>query len=235
MKKIISNQLIEERADHTLTCYEKKYGTIAVPPIPIENVIMQALGLTVQWRDDIEEEDGVKILGGLSPAKRSIVLNEKHRGLFERTRGLERSTIGHEAGHWEFDVDKNSLGHPFLPGFAPAATFVHAYSRSVGELSVFRGDIHYGNNQRSKYDTQDQARVVNRFAAALSMPRHLVSSLIKKYNVLSWSGIEDIQRAFDVSRSAILVRLQQLNYIYVEDRQIHRSKAEALGQSSFGF
>jgi len=37
------------------------------------------------------------------------VLNESCRNLFEDKPGLERSTVGHEAGHWEFDVDKGAL------------------------------------------------------------------------------------------------------------------------------
>ena len=63
------------------------------------------MGLDFDW-DEIEEGPGEQILGGLHVASRKIYLNSKHIGLFERNPGLERSTIGHEAGHWDIDIDR---------------------------------------------------------------------------------------------------------------------------------
>ena len=38
----------------------------------------------------------------------------KRQALFKEKPGLERSTKGHEMGHWDLFVDKGSLEHPTL-------------------------------------------------------------------------------------------------------------------------
>jgi len=210
------------------------------PPIPIETVVLQILDLAVAW-DELPEDDGIQILGGLSAAQKKIVLNEKHRDLFETIQGLMRSTIGHEAGHWEYDVDKNAIGHPFLLGFEPKGAFLQRSSRKYGSLSVFRGDINIIDKTKAafdllnKYDDPDQARIVNRFAAALSMPKYLLKEAVKSMNILSWPGLYKLRNQFDVSITALKVRLEQLGYNYVDENgQIHRSKLEAHGQGALG-
>ena len=40
--------------------------------------------------------------------KKTIVLNEKHLKLFEEKPGLKRSTLGHEAAHWDLEHRANS-------------------------------------------------------------------------------------------------------------------------------
>ena len=97
--------------------------------MPIEKVVEQVLGLDFDW-DEIEEGPGEQILGGLHVASRTIYLNSKHLPCFEAKPGLERSTIGHEAGHWDIDIDRAHLAHPTLAGIDLGPHVVHRHGRT---------------------------------------------------------------------------------------------------------
>jgi hypothetical protein len=67
-------------------------------------------------------------------AERKIILNEKHLALFKEKPGLERSTIGHEAGHWDVDIDRVRLLHPTFPGFEVQPQVVKRHARKAEKL-----------------------------------------------------------------------------------------------------
>lgn len=230
--RIIRNAEIEQVANVRLAEYEQRYGAFIKPPVPLEKVIAQIYGLTVLW-DKISERPAEKILGGLMPEERLIVLNESRKSLFEEKPGLERSTLGHEAGHWEFHIDKAALDYPKL--FNHYSGISHHRSSARGEVEVFSGmgcapKFINGNQRR---DTPDEERVVNRFAAALSMPKRLIDAVGDNYHLMSWPELYKIAALFEVNISALTVRLQQLNRLYIDDKgQFHRSLAEAKGQVS---
>lgn len=233
MKPFIRNDHIDTRAEEVISLYERKTKTVVSPPVPIEEVLMQAYELYIDW-DNIEEVPGSQILGGLNPEKRTIILNSAQRELFDSTLGLERSTIGHEAGHWEYDVDKGAIGQPALFDIPPSGPYLRAVSKKYGPIIAFRGNVRSTDeNPNAKlFDSPEQCRVVNRFAAALSMPRHLVKEAIKDKDLCSWSVLYKLRDLFGVSISALTVRLQQLGYIYLKGKDIYRSKAEAHGQAT---
>lgn len=107
------NAEIEVIAESTLSDLEKLFGPISKPPIPLDHIIEHVFDLKISW-EPIEEPLGQTILGGLRPERRQIVLNEKHIDLFNSKPGLERSTNGHELGHWKLFVDPMELNHPTL-------------------------------------------------------------------------------------------------------------------------
>ena len=109
--KYLKNEVIEDVTASRIREYEAKAGVTVKLPVPVEQIVEQVLGLNLDW-DEIEEQPGEQILGGLVAAERKIILNEKHLALFEAKPGLERSTIGHEAGHWDIDIDRARLNHP---------------------------------------------------------------------------------------------------------------------------
>ena len=96
--KYLRNEIIEDITAQRIREYEAKAGVTVKLPIPLEEIVEQVLGLDFDW-DEIEEQPGEQILGGLDAANRKILLNEKHLPLFHEKPELERSTIGHEAGH----------------------------------------------------------------------------------------------------------------------------------------
>ena len=127
--KYLPNEAIEEVTASRIRRYEEMAGETVVLPVPIEKVVERVLGLDFDW-DEIEEGPGEQILGGLHVASRTIYLNTKHVKLFEEKPGLERSTIGHEAGHWDIDIDRAHLAHPTLRGIDLGPHVVHRHGRN---------------------------------------------------------------------------------------------------------
>ena len=125
--KYLRNDAIEDITANRIREYEAKVGATVALPVPVEEIVEQVLGLDFDW-DVIEEKPGEQILGGLDVVNRKILINEAHSDLFEEKPGLLRSTIGHEAGHWDLDVDRSKLGQPMLPGIevAPCMAKRHA-------------------------------------------------------------------------------------------------------------
>src|ERR1700730_10484971 len=103
--KYLKNEVVEDVTAKRLRYYEVKAGVTLKFAVPVEEIVEQVLGLDFDW-DVIEELPGEQILGGLDAVNRKILLNEKHVELFEKTPGLLRSTIGHEAGHYDIDIDR---------------------------------------------------------------------------------------------------------------------------------
>lgn len=237
MRKFITNESIELRAAEIISAYEQKTGTVVRPPVPVEKIFMKVYDLHVEW-DEIDEDEGITILGGLKPEERMIVLNEKHRELFTAKPGLERSTIGHEGGHWEYDVENKALGQSSLFRPEVANAFVTRSGKKFGAISVFRGRIEKVGVSRdfhasiARFDTPDQTRIVNRFAAALNMPKHLLRHAVKEVDLQSWKGLYKLADVFEVTITALKVRLEQLGYTYFDGKDFHRNKQEAFGQGS---
>lgn len=227
--RFLRNTEIDSIAEQRLAEYEQKYGAIS-PPVPIEKVVAQVYNLTLEW-EEIEEAPGETILGGLNPEDRLIVINTRHLSVFEEKPGLERSTIGHEAGHWEFDVDKSAIGHPKL--FDTHSVISHRRHAGLRLVEIFSGEAcaaQFLEALRRK-DTSDQERIANRFSAALSMPRSLLQNASKDFNLLFWPDLYRLAKLFEVNISAMTVRLQQLNLLYIDkEGRLHRSVEEAMGQ-----
>lgn len=114
--RFVRNEVIEDVTALRIRQYESKVGATVKLPVPLEQIVEQVLGLHFDW-DVIEEQPGEQILGGLHAVEKKILLNEAHADLFEANPGLLRSTIGHEAGHFDIDIDRSRLLHPTLPGF----------------------------------------------------------------------------------------------------------------------
>ena len=53
-----------------------------------------------------------------------------------------------------------------------------------------------------------------------------------KVDRTKWPNLYRLGERFDVTISALCVRLQQLNLLYIKDKQLFESKEEAQGQLS---
>lgn len=232
MKRFIKNDDIEFKAEEILHNYQVKFGNISQPPIPLENILMQELELTIEY-DEIIHPTGLIILGGLCPYEKKVIVNSQHLQLFNEKPGLERSTIGHEAGHWVFEVDTSLLNHPTFE-FNEDECYVQAQTKNNKRVFAFRGNIKSTPNQPldliKKIDSSDQTRVVNRFNAALNMPILLIKKHIVGVILTEWSSIYELAKIFDVTPTAMKVRLEQLGYIYVKDKKIYTNSEEIDGQ-----
>lgn len=238
--RILRNQEIEEIAQSRLVELQRQLGRPLSPPIPIDLIAEKILGLDFLWQP-IKELPGEKILGGLIAKERLILLNENHKDLFTEKPGLERSTKGHEMGHWDLFIDKATLSYPTLFQSAEKSPFVFR-SSPAGDVVVIRalgGDPEGWNLIReiqSRSDEPDEARAVNRYASALSMPADLMRQEALKIDRTQWRNLYQLAKKFDVTISALRVRLEQLGMLYVDPAgKLYESREAASGQARLGF
>lgn len=237
--RFVRNDVIEDVTAQRIREYESKVGVTVTLPVPLEQIVEQVLGLHFDW-DVIEELPGEQILGGLDATNKKILLNEKHTDLFEANPGLLRSTIGHEAGHFDVDIDRSRLLHPSLPGFdlTPIIAKRHA-SKSDGLIEVL---LDRAMNDQRAYraykkltagqDTPEIKSLVDRYQSALLMPKWLMLDALQRYDFTKWPNLYRLAEEAEVSISNLTVRLRRLGTIYLRDndKTIYRNEDEFTGQ-----
>ena len=239
--KFLKNEVIEEITAQRIREYEAKAGATVALPVPIEEIVEQVLGLDFDW-DVIKEQPGEQILGGLDVANRKILLNEAHSQLFDEKPGLLRSTIGHEAGHWELDVDRSKASHPLLPGcdVAPSVAKRHAckadrlievlFTKAMTDHRAYRIYKQLTDGQ----DAPEVRSAVDRYQSALLMPKWLIQKAGQRYDFTKWRDLYRLAEEAQVNITNLTVRLQRLGLIYLrdDDKTIYRSEDEYTGQKS---
>ena len=239
--KYLRNETIEDITAQRIREYEAKAGVTVALPMPVEEIVEQVLGLDFDW-DVIQEQTGEQILGGLDAAARKILLNEAHTDLFDEKPGLLRSTIGHEAGHWDVDIDRAKLAHPMLPGIDLAPCFVNRHASKSDRLievlftramtderayKVYR-DLTSGE------DSPEVKSAVDRYQSALLMPKWLIQDAAARFDFTKWPDLYRLAEEAQVNISNLTVRLRRLGLIYLRDgdKTIYRSKDEWSGQKT---
>lgn len=237
---IIRNQEIEQLAESRLAEFEERANRALTPPIPIDLIAEKVLGLDFLW-EPIQELPGETILGGLIVKKRLIILNENQKQLFVAKPGLERSTKGHEMGHWDLFADKGSIDHPEIFDSGNDGPFAFR-SSPVGDVSIVKMLCRDPEGRellreiQSRADDADEARAVNRYAAALSMPADLIRAEALKINRTEWPSLYRLAERFDVTISALRVRLEQLGLLFVDKNgTLYESAHAASGQMKMDF
>jgi hypothetical protein len=218
--------------------YEQFTGEPVRFPVPVEKIVEQVLGLDFDWME-IEEQRGEQILAGLIPEERRIVLNSRHLSLFQRKPGLERSTIGHEAGHWDIDIDRTSLHHPRLPGFELQTSVVRRQAMDrhvlVEVLNRAAHDDRYFELYRELTAGQDSPEVrsaVDRYQSSLLMPDWLIRFAVQEIDVTSWPALYELAERAMVTISNLVVRLQRMGILYIPEgtRDLYAGRDAYLGQ-----
>ncbi len=232
------NQQIEARAEERLAQLEQLLGRPLTPPIPIDLLAEKVLGLDFLW-EPIDELPTETILGGLIADQRLIILNQKHQPLFEEKPGLERSTKGHEMGHFDLFVNRSRLGQPTLfPLDECACLYRNAPSGCVAVLEKLLADPEGQELLRrlnARADAPDEARAVNRYAAALAMPRRLITEAALAIDRTQWKNLYMLREQFAVTITALRVRLEQLDLLCVKGDELYESRDQANGQRTFDF
>jgi hypothetical protein len=232
--KFYRNDRIEQLAEERLVDLERELGCPVKPPIPIDHLAEQVFGLSFLW-DSIEELPGEIILGAIVPKERLIILNDRRQQLFKAKPGLERSTKGHEIGHWDLFVDKATLDHPVL--FDTGDGPFRLRSSPAGDAAVLK--VLYETSQgqellreiHARGDEPDEARAVNRYAAALSMPRALMREEASQIDRTHWRNLYRLAERFNVTITALTIRLKQLGLLYItDDGQLFESQDAVTGQ-----
>ncbi len=240
--KFYRNEQIEQIAERRLQEFGRKLERPLSLPIDIELFGELVLELSILW-DKIEELPGEEVLAGLRVPDRLIVMNEGRKLEMEAKPGRRRLTQGHEMGHWDLFVDKSKLDHPTL--FEAAAPTIFAYRTSTGGGLVQIMKTLLGCEEgrdllrqiNSRADAPDEARSVNRYAAAILMPRTMITDEAKKIDCTQWPNLYRLAERFGVTISALRVRLEQFNLVYLdqETKKLYPSREDAQGQARLLF
>jgi hypothetical protein len=240
--KFYRNEQIEQIADRRLHEFERKLERPLSLPIDIELFGELVLELSILW-DSIEELPGEEVLAGLRVADRLIVMNERRKEEMEAKPGRRRLTQGHEMGHWDLFVDKSKLDHPTL--FEAAAPTIFAYRTSTGggQVQIMKTLLACEEGRdlvrqiNSRADAPDEARSVNRYAAAILMPRTMIIDEARKIDRTQWPNLYRLAERFGVTISALRVRLEQFHLVYLdqENKKLYSSREDAQGQARLLF
>lgn len=90
----MSPEDLEFAAISLLSSFEKKSGRILLPPVPLDQIIENHLGLTIQFSPMKPNE-----LGSLSVLQKIVTINERLGDGTPQTEGRYNFTLAHEAAH----------------------------------------------------------------------------------------------------------------------------------------
>ena len=212
--KFLTDSQLEGMAARLLIRYDSLHGAVSSLPVPVERILEDVLDLKILW-DDILEPPSQFILAALDPSSKTVVFNESRRTVITDTPGLYHTVLAHEAGHWEAHVDHGRWAQ------RPLSNLGRDYSclyRSSGP----------GQGRR-----EVQA---HRFMGFLLMPSGLLIEAVKGVDLLSWPSLYGLRDRFQVTISALKVRLERLGLLYVtEDGELYPSRQEYEGQVRLGY
>jgi hypothetical protein len=176
---------IQTEAEFLVASFQQRYGFPLAPPVPVEIIANALCGLRREFRR-IGHVDN-ETLGALWADGGVIFVDDR---CTHRQRYL--FTVAHEIGHWVLH-EGNGARHFDLSKPVP--------------LSHVLGS-------RSARTKKERARLreveANKFAAALLMPRSFLLKEAEKHDIIDQAAIAQLARSFDVSLSAMLKRIKDL-------------------------
>lgn len=202
--KFYHPKTIERKAGELLVDYYKSEINEIAPPVEIDKILELHLDLNILW----ESFNNSSILAGLIPSEKIVVLNDDLRGEFDKNKGRENFTKAHEVGHWVLHIDHSATKTDPLPGFARPYEIIC----------------------RSNSEDWDE-RNADKFASCLLMPKGLIAKENTAFN--SWNDIYNLAKKYDVSATAMRIRLESLGYLFIDEGgNFYRSKGEYMGQGT---
>lgn len=136
-------------------------------------------------------------------------------------------------GHWDLFIDKGALDHLTLFALDDGSPFARR-SSPIGEVTIMKRLLSFPEGQdllremRSRSDEPEEERAVNRYAAAILMSKLLLRAEALKVDRTLWPNLYRIAERFQVTISALAVRLQQLGFLHVgKDGQLYETSAAA--------
>jgi Zn-dependent peptidase ImmA (M78 family) len=177
------------KAGEVLRRHATATGQPITLPVPIEAIVEVTYGIAV-LHDEIVEPEGSMILGALSPADNTIVMNSKHEDLFEAVIGPERFTYAHELAHLIYDAD--APGQLTL-GFEESRSEQFCYHRESSGLAD---------------SLQIREVNANKLASHLLLPEVLVRAADLDALLQDFRGTA---RRWGVSPTCLRIRLEELS------------------------
>ncbi len=182
-----------------------------VSRINIDSIIEFTYDLEISWENiDHLSKDGV-VLAAINPKNKIIYMNETQKDLFTKNVGTMNFSKAHELGHWILHVTKQ---------------------RDYEQISFLEGETYLCRGGLKKPPEEFQADM---FAASILMPKKIITgaiNLLKEREKITFPVLYRLADEFEVSISALTNRLRELNLLYIKEKTIYMSKAEATGQLS---
>jgi len=213
VRKFITLDQMETITEGILAEYGYPVSSIGNPEaIPIDEIVEFHYNLDIEWKPiDHFDKDGL-IMAAIIPSKRKVIMNESWKGLFEEKIGTMNFTMAHELGHWVLHVDdklNQQIPFPFK-----------------------EEDTYYCRNFSKKPPEEYQADM---FAGCLLLPKPILVPLIdllkNTHEVIRFPHLYSICKIFEVSISALTVRLQSLRLLHIDENGIiHKSIDDYTGQ-----
>jgi Zn-dependent peptidase ImmA (M78 family) len=131
--------------------------------------------------------------------------------MFLEKMGTMNFSKAHELGHWVLHITEQ---------------------QEYEQLSFYEHETFYCRSFSKKPPAEIQADM---FAASVLMPRDVICGAINQLKArgkVTFPDLYKLKDEFEVSISALTTRVQELNLLYIADKKIYSSKAEAMGQLS---
>jgi Zn-dependent peptidase ImmA (M78 family) len=195
----IPDATLEELANELLERYERDIEPIYRPPVPVEKIADFLLELNLEWLG-IPDTEAEPILAYLDPGSKTIRLNERRLAFFEHYPGTYQYTLAHEIGHYQL--------HLLGTGVQPDHTYVCRFQGIPKDRREWQAE---------------------RFASYLLLPEFLLLPAIEGVNLHRWSSLYRLRDEFQVSITALTIRLEELGYLYVTTNgRLYPNRTEAI-------
>lgn len=213
----ISSEAMEDIALNILTAYEFDFEDVVFPkPTPIDEIIEFHYDLDVAWEPIDHFDPEGSVMAAIIPSQKRIIMNESQKDLFEEKIGTMNFTMAHELGHWVLHVDDKDNLQTAL---------------SLKE----KQEVFYCRSHSMRSPIEQQADM---FAGAILMPKPVVEKFIghfKAARTIEMGQLYMLANCFQVSISALCVRLDRLGLLYVHKGKVYNSRSEYEGQIAFDF
>ncbi len=189
--------------------YSLDYDEGTLIKVPIDEIIEFYYKIDISWEPIDHLNASNMVMAAIFPTQRKIVMNDSCKELFVEKNGTMNFTMAHELGHW----------------------VLHVEDKLNQQLSLaFEADneVYYCRSFSKKPPEEIQADM---FAGCLLMPKTIIVPLINHWKRVSakigFPQLYDLCEMFDVSISALKIRLHTLNLLYIDGEGIiHASKED---------
>lgn len=148
---------------------------------------------------DIPDTEAEPILAYLDPGSKTIRLNERRLAFFEQYPGTYQYTLAHEIGHYQLHL---------LGDTRPDQAYVCRFQGIPKDRREWQAE---------------------RFASYLLMPESLLLPAIEEIDLYRWPTLYRLRDQFQVSITALTIRLEELGYLYVTTNgRLYPSQTEAI-------
>jgi len=181
----------------------------SVTKIDIDKLIEFEYNLEFEWENIDHLAQNEVVLAAIAPERKVIYMNETKKELFLEKMGTMNFSKAHELGHW----------------------ILHVVKQQDYEQLTFENNEKFLcriYSKRSPLEVQ-----ADMFAASILMPKDTICGAIKEIKAkekVTFSDLYKLKDDFEVSISALTMRIKKLKLLYIKNREIYLDKDDAIGQ-----